>query len=88
MLQAMPIDFGSRVAAIASAGAALFDEPAGESETDRLPALIAYEARITAVREWPFETATLRRFLLFLLIPLASWIGGALVERVVNAALE
>jgi hypothetical protein len=75
-------------AAIAGGGAALFGGPAGESDAGRLPALIAYEARIAAVREWPFDTATLRRFLLFLLIPLASWIGGALVERVVNAVLE
>jgi hypothetical protein len=73
--------------AIARGGAALFAGPAGDSDAGRLPALIAYEARIAAVREWPFDTATLRRFLLFLLIPLASWIGGALVERVVDAAL-
>jgi hypothetical protein len=50
-------------------------------------AMLAYEARIESVREWPFDTSTLRRFGLFLLIPLVSWIGGALVERAVNAAL-
>jgi hypothetical protein len=53
-----------------------------------MPSLLAYEARIESVREWPFDTSTLRRFALFLLIPLASWIGGALVERVVDAALR
>ena len=74
-------------AAIARSGAALFGGAAGDADAGRLPALIAYEARIAAVREWPFDTATLRRFLLFRLIPLASWIGGALVERVVDAAL-
>jgi len=73
--------------AIAGGGEALFAGSAGDVDAGRLPALIAYEARIAAVREWPFDTATLRRFLLFLLIPLASWIGGALVERVVDAAL-
>jgi hypothetical protein len=52
-----------------------------------MAALLAYEARIEAVREWPIDTATLRRFGLFLLIPMASWIGGALVERLVDAAL-
>ena len=57
------------------------------AEAELLPALVAYEARLEAVREWPFDNSTLRRFALFLLIPLASWVGGALVERVVNAAL-
>ena len=50
-------------------------------------ALLAYEARIEGVGEWPFDPSTLRRFGFFLLIPLVSWIGGALVERLVDAAL-
>ena len=74
-------------AAIARGGTALFSGSDGSADAGRLPALIAYEARIEAVREWPFDTPTLGRFLLFLLIPLASWIGGALVERFVDAAL-
>jgi hypothetical protein len=75
-------------AAIESGGAALFSGAAEHPDTGRLPSLIAYEARLGAVREWPFDTSTLARFLLFLLIPLASWIGGALVERVVDATLR
>jgi hypothetical protein len=74
-------------AAIARGGTALFPGSDGSDDPGRLPALIAYEARIEAVREWPFDTPTVGRFLLFLLIPLASWIGGALVERFVDAAL-
>jgi hypothetical protein len=54
----------------------------------RLPPLLAYEARVMSVREWPFDTATLARFLVFLLVPLASWLGGALVERLVDALLD
>jgi len=54
----------------------------------RLPALLAYEARVMSVREWPFDTATLARFLVFLLVPLASWLGGALVERLVDTLLD
>jgi hypothetical protein len=54
----------------------------------RLPPLLAYEARVTSVREWPFDTATLARFLVFLLVPLGSWLGGALVERVVDTLLD
>ncbi len=53
----------------------------------RLPALLAYEGRIEAVREWPFDSHLLLRFSLFLLLPLGSWVGGALVERVVDVLL-
>jgi len=31
---------------------------------------------------------TLRRGALCLLIPLASWVGGAMIERLVDAALD
>ncbi len=50
--------------------------------------LLAYEARIAAVREWPIDTRHLVHFALYLLIPLGSWLGGAFVERAVNAALD
>jgi len=73
--------------AVAGERAGLFSTDDGSPPAPRMPALLAYEARIESVREWPFDTSTLRRFALFLLIPLASWIGGALVERVVDAAL-
>ncbi len=73
--------------AIASERAGLFSAAGSPPPAPRMPSLLAYEARIDSVREWPFDTSTLGRFALFLLIPLASWIGGALVERVVNAAL-
>ncbi len=58
------------------------------SAAARLPGLVAWEARIEAVREWPFDTPTLVRFALFLLIPLGSWLGGALVERSVDLFLD
>jgi hypothetical protein len=54
----------------------------------RLPGLLAWEARIEAVREWPFDTPTLMRFALYLLIPLGSWLGGALVERSIDVMLD
>jgi hypothetical protein len=75
--------------AIANEREDLFSAAAGPaSGALRMPSLLAYEARIESVREWPFDTPTLSRFALFLLIPLVSWIGGALVERVVDAALN
>jgi hypothetical protein len=73
--------------AIASERAGLFSADEGSPRASRMPSLLAYEARIESVREWPYDTSTLTRFGFFLLIPLVSWIGGALVERVVDAAL-
>ena len=49
--------------------------------------LVAYEARIESVREWPFDSGTLSRFLLYLALPLGSWAGGALVERAIDGLL-
>lgn len=62
---------------------------AGEKSLQgRLADLLAYEARIAGVREWPFDASTLTRFVLYLLIPLGSWLAGALVERLVDAVLD
>jgi hypothetical protein len=38
--------------------------------------------------EWPFDASTFRRFGLYLMIPLGSWMGAALVERLINGLLE
>lgn len=53
-----------------------------------LPALLAWETRVAEVREWPLGGAVLVRFTLLVLIPLGSWLGGALVERLVNGVLD
>jgi hypothetical protein len=54
----------------------------------RLPGLLAWESRVESVPEWPIDAAALRRIALYLLIPLGSWVGGALVERLVDALLR
>lgn len=43
--------------------------------------------KVEAVREWPFDAPAVLRFVLYLLIPVAGWIGGALMERLLDAAL-
>jgi hypothetical protein len=63
-------------------------EPEANAAALRLPGLLAFEARIAAAREWPFDGATLRRFGILLLLPLISWLGGALVERGVDQLLD
>lgn len=59
--------------------------PAASPEVAALPALLAWEARVERTGEWPFDASTLLRFALFLAVPLVSWLGGALVERLVDA---
>ena len=54
----------------------------------KLPGLLAYKNEIESVREWPFDAPTLTRFFLYVAIPLGSWVGGALVERLLGAALD
>ena len=53
----------------------------------RLKGLLAFEARIAGVGEWPFDVGTFVRFAVFLALPLGSWIAGALVEWVVSRVL-
>jgi hypothetical protein len=49
--------------------------------------LLAYRQFVESVPEWPFDTSMRARIGLYLVIPIGSWIGGALVERVLNALL-
>jgi hypothetical protein len=62
--------------------------PDSAEASTRLPGLLAYKHEIESVREWPFDAPTLTRFFLYVAIPLGSWIGGALVERLLGAALD
>ena len=59
-----------------------------QGSPERLPALLAYEARIERVREWPFDVPTLLRFLALALVAAGSWLGGALVERMLGVFLD
>lgn len=75
-------------AAIARARDAVLAGGAGAEEpAQRMNGLLAYEARIAGVGEWPFDLGTLFRFTLFVALPLGSWIAGALVERLVSYVL-
>jgi len=53
----------------------------------RLPGLLAWEARVESAPEWPIDARSLRLTGLYVLIPVFSWVGGALVERVVDAVV-
>lgn len=73
---------------IARARAALAaSDAASRDEAARLPALLAWEARVADMSAWPFDAPSLMRFALFLLVPLGSWLGAAFVERALDATL-
>lgn len=59
------------------------------ADADRLSTLdlVQWRDRVASLREWPFDAGVLRRFGLYLLIPVASWIAAALVERLVDRLL-
>ena len=54
----------------------------------RLTDLLAYKIQVESTSEWPFDSSTLWRFGLYLLIPVCSMVAGALVDRVVGIALD
>jgi hypothetical protein len=60
----------------------------GSAEPPRLTGLIAYRRLVEDVREWPLTAPALLRFGLFVLVGLGSWLGAALVERALEAALR
>jgi hypothetical protein len=47
--------------------------------------LLAWRHYVAGLPEWPFEAGALVRFGLYAAIPLGSWLGGALVERLIDA---
>lgn len=62
-------------------------DPAAAAAGTGLHELVAWRGLVESVREWPFDASTFTRFLLYLAIPLGSWLGGAMVERLVDSAL-
>lgn len=87
------IDKDSQLAALrrsleAARAAALAGGAEADRATARLPGLLALEARLDAVREWPFDLSSLLRFGLYAVLGLGSWLGAAFVERLLDRALE
>jgi hypothetical protein len=64
------------------------DLASGNARPGELQELVAWESRIEAINEWPVDASTYTRFGLYLLIPLGSWAGGALVERLIDSLLD
>jgi hypothetical protein len=62
-------------------------DPGTDGPGTRLADLVAYRSLVQSVREWPFDVSTVARFLLFGALGVGSWLGGALVERLLDVVL-
>lgn len=58
--------------------------PGDTDAAARLHGLLAYETRIEAVREWPFDQTTALRLSAYLLIPAIPWFGQAIAQYFVE----
>jgi hypothetical protein len=71
-------------AALRRARASLAADGAARSAAPAVADLVAWRSLVAAVREWPVDAPTLSRFVLYLAIPLGSWLGGAVVDLLVE----
>ena len=68
---------------------ALMPRHAGAPPEDaRLGNLIQYQSFVKSVREWPFDLSIVARSGLLILLGAGSWLGGAVVERLLNRLLD
>lgn len=64
-----------------------FQNPEAGQQSGEMADLIAYRGLIESVPEWPFTSSTYFRFILYMLIPVASWGFGVIAEEVVSRTL-
>jgi hypothetical protein len=57
-------------------------------EDARLGNLIQYQEFVKSIREWPFDVSIVTRSVLLILLGAGSWLGGAVVERLLGLALD
>ncbi len=60
---------------------------AARADSVGLADLVEYRRLVESVPEWPLDPALRARFLLYLALPVGSWLGGALVERAIDGIL-
>jgi len=60
---------------------------ADRTTSPRLANLIAYYQLVERAREWPIDAVNILKFCLYMLIGLGSWLGAAIVERLLDSSL-
>lgn len=86
----------AKAAELARVAAAIRDERArmlaprsgDAAENARLGSLIAYRGFVESIREWPFDLSIVSRSVLLIVLGAGSWLGGALVERLLDWLLD
>jgi hypothetical protein len=63
-------------------------QTAAAVDSPRLANLVSYYQLIDSAREWPVDAANLLKFIGYLLLGLGSWLGGAVVERILDSAIR
>jgi len=43
---------------------------------------------VRTIREWPFDLQTVSRSVLLIVLGAGSWLGGAIVERLLDGLLD
>ena len=58
-----------------------------DMDWSKLSGLLSLEVRLQNIREWPFDASSISRFVFYIAIGLSSWIGAALVEKLIDSFL-
>ena len=77
-----------RTAIRSARGQVLGEGPGAADAAVRLPGLLAMEARIEGVNTWPFDISTFLRFSALGVLAVGSWLGGAIIERLLGLAVD
>ena len=80
--EAMVID--TPVATIGIRGTQLGVDIADGETLNSLQPLLDYRRVIKQVSEWPFDSTVMFRLLFYFIIPPLTWVGAALIERLVD----
>ena len=87
LMEARQEELGRVHRALRGDGRALAGLAVGVREPS-LADLLAYERFLREIPTSPFDQASWIRFALYLALPLGSWLGGALVERLLGSLLD
>ena len=56
-------------------------------ESPRLANLVGYYQLVDGAPEWPVDATSVLRFIGYLFLGFGSWLGGAVVERILDSAI-
>ena len=62
--------------------------PAIAAEPNKLPDLLAYKRELDAMSDWPVDSPDIGRFIVYLLIPVLSWFGGAGAQIMIEGLIQ